>query len=200
MGGAAGGDPGHRPDPRPGRAVLHAESRRSRRRGVEDRAAGARGRDAAFPALCRGREPLFPRHQSQQKEPRHRPAAASGRRHPARSRRRRGHPRRELPPRRDGPARARLRDAGGDQPAPHLLRDQRLWPRGPAAGQAVFRHCDASLVGCAQHQWRAGSYAGEARHTVGRHGRRGIWADGDPRRIARADTDRARAAHRYQPA
>src|SRR5438477_8684552 len=98
MGGAAGGDPGHRPDPRPGRAVLHAESRRSRRRGVEDRAAGARGRDAAFPALCRGREPLFPRHQSQQKEPRHRPAAASGRRHPARSRRRRGHPRRELPP------------------------------------------------------------------------------------------------------
>ena len=75
LGRPARGHPGHRPDAGAGRPVRDPEPRRSRRRGVQDRAARQRRRDPPLPALRRRREPLFPRHQPQQEKPRRRPAA-----------------------------------------------------------------------------------------------------------------------------
>ena len=153
------------PHPRAGRPVLHVPARRPRSGDDQDR--GARPgrhrppdgvRPDAQPAAHGHRVP-HPGREQALPHPRPQGSAGPGDPEAAGGRRRRAGG--ELPGRGDGGARPRLRGSPADQPAPHLLLDDRLRPGRPQGRGQRLRLRHPGHLGPDEHDRLAGDAAGE---------------------------------------
>ena len=194
--GRAGRHPGDRPHPRAGRAVLHADPGRSRRRDRQGRAAARRRGAGLGAALQRGRRRvLFRRRQPQQALARPRPRPARGPRRAAADARARGRAGRELQAGGDGEMGPGLRrGAAAALSAPGPLPHHRLWRRRPDGRLSGLRRGGAGDGRHVLDQRHAGERADPDRHPAGRPRHRAVRRDRGADGAARAWRARARAS------